>query len=134
MLLDDVDGALLATDLSMLRGQHGHFVGVGGHLHVLVVIDDWFHGLLVVVAAIITIHLVVSNVDHTWALTELAAITFRHLVFVERRSPVVWHLRQTSSLRTRLRNCAIAILVLLVHQINRRLHFLIGVRVYLDFI
>ena len=117
----------------MLGGQHRHFVRVGRHLHVGIVTDHWLHWLLIIVTTVVTVHLVVSDVDHTGALAELAAVIFHHLVFVERRSAVV-HFGQASSLSARLRDCSIAILILLVHQIDRWLNFFIGVRVDLYFV
>lgn len=112
----------------MLRGEHGHLVRV--LVLALVIVNDWFHGLLVILA-LIAIDGMALDINHAWALAEFSADLepLLNLIFVKAWRPVVrLHLREAATLRARLRDCAVSILVLLVHQFDLWLQVLIGVR------
>ena len=128
-LLDQVDGALFASDLAMLGCQHRHLVGV--LVLTTVVVNHGFHRLLIVLAAVIAVYRVALNVDHTWALAEFPADLepLLNLIFIKAGRSVVWlHLREAATLGAGLRYCAVSVLVLLVNQFDLWLVVFVGVR------
>ena len=78
----------------MFRRQHWHFIRVSHHLLSLrIVLDDWFHGLLVIFATVIAVvQMTTLDVGYRGALAKFAA-DFELVVFVKARSSVVvvWH-------------------------------------------
>ena len=116
----------------MLGCKHGHLVRV--HVLTAIVVDDRLHRLLVILTAVIAIDMVALDVDHAGALTEFSADLepLLNLVFIEAGCPVVrLHFGEAAALGARLGDCAVTILVLLVHQFDLRLQVL--VRVWRDF-
>ena len=121
----------------MLGSKHGHLIGARHILPVRVIADDWFHRLLVVLAVVVTVDVIALDVDHAWALAELAADLnpLLHLIFVEAGRPVVrLHLGEAAPLGAGLGYRAIPVLVLLVGELDLRLDILVGVRVYLGYL
>jgi hypothetical protein len=113
VLLDQVYGAFFASNLAVLRGEHGHFIGI---LVLLVVVNHGLHGLLVIFAAIV-VNRVPLYRDNAWTLAEFTADleSLLNLVFVEAWSAIIYlHLGQATALGPRFRDGAVSILVFLV--------------------
>ena len=74
----------------MLGGKQGHLVGVVRL--VLLVVDHWLHGLLVVFTAIVTVDRVTLYIYNARALAQLPANLkpFLNLIFVEGGRAILW--------------------------------------------
>lgn len=131
VIFDEVDGSFFISNLAVFRWQHWHFIWVGRHLLSLrIVLDDWFHGLLVIFAAVIAgVQMATLDVGYRGALAEFAA-DFELVVFVKARSSVVvvGHSGQTSSLGPRLRDSSLSVVILHVAELLL-LDVIVGVRV-----
>ena len=104
----------------MLGGKHRHFIWV----ILLVVVDDWFHGLLIIFTTVVRVDRMALDVDNAWALAQFAANLepLLNLIFVKAWCPVVWlHLWETAAFRSRFRDCTVPVLILLVDQLDLRL-------------
>ena len=69
----------------MLLCQHGHLVWIAQHvLRLLVIVDHGLHRLLIILATIITVHLVPLDVDDAGALAQFATNqwTLLHLFLI----------------------------------------------------
>lgn len=101
----------------MLGGEHRHFIWI----ILLVVVDDGFHGLLIIFTTVVGVDRMALDVDNAWALAQFAANLepLLNLILVEARCPIVWlHLWETAAFRPRFRDCPVPVLVLLVDQLD----------------
>ena len=101
--LDQVDGALLASDLTVLGCQHGHLIGV--LVLTAIVVNHGFHRLLIVLATIIAVDWVTLEVYPAWALAEFSANLepLLNLFFVKAGCTIMrLHFREAAALGTGL--------------------------------
>lgn len=112
----------------MLGGEQGHLVG--DVRLVLLVVDHWLHGLLVIFTAIVTVVWVTLYIYNARTLAQLPSNLkpFLNLIFVKGGRAILGvHFRQATPFGSGFRDCSITVLILFVDEFDLGLEVFVGV-------